>query len=241
MVTKSVDKKARSTIEPAASVPRLENGDRLTRAEFERRYAAAPDIKKAELIEGVVHVPSPVYMGKHARPHLHIAGLLFAYIAATPGTDGGDNATVRLDADNVVQPDALLRIHERHGGQSRQTNDDFLYGAPELVIEVAASSASYDLHDKRRVYRRNGVQEYVVLLALEQQTVWYRLNEGRYDEVQPDADGIYRSQAFPGLWLNTQAFWADDLPELMATVQSGLTTPEHAAFVVALTGEQPKS
>lgn len=218
-----------------SAVPSLHAGDHLTRAEFERRYRAAPHIKKAELIEGVVFVPSPVFMGKHARPHLHIAGLLANYIAATPGTDGGDNATVRLDAENVVQPDALLRLDEKHGGQSRETADDYLQGAPELVIEIAASSASYDLHDKLRVYRRNGVQEYGVLLALEQQTVWYRLNEGRYDEVRPDADGIIRSQAFPGLWFHSDSLWADDLSGLLAALQTGLASPEHAAFVASLT------
>lgn len=238
MVTEYTGERTREADGARAAAPRLENGDHLTRAEFERRYAASPHIKKAELIEGVVHVASPVFMGKHARPHLHIAGLLFTYIAATSGTDGGDNATVQLDAENVVQPDALLRIHEQLGGQSRQTGNDFLAGAPELVIEVAASSASYDLHEKLRVYRRNGVQEYVVFLALEQQTVWYRLNEGRYDEVEPDGEGIYRSHIFPGLWLNGRAFWADDLPALMATLQAGLASDAHAAFVAALQARQ---
>ena len=234
MVTKTVGEKTRLATEQPAAVPRLENGDHLTRVEFERRYAAAPHIKKAELIEGVVHVPSPVSLA-HSSYHATLIGWLLQYRAATKGVRLLDNATIILDRENEVQPDAALCIAE--GGQTRRANE-FLAGAPELVVEVAASSASYDLHDKLRVYRRNGVQEYVVLLALEQQTVWYRLNEGRYDELPPDADGIYRSEAFPGLWLHAQAFWADDLPALMATLQAGLAAPEHAAFVAALSSTQ---
>jgi Uma2 family endonuclease len=151
-----------------AVIPPLHNGDHLTRAEFERRYAAQPNLKKAELIEGVVHMPSPVHYDKHSRPHSRMVGWLFNYVSAIPGTDLGDNATVRLDSENVVQPDAFLRIREAFGGQSRLSDDDFLAGAPELVVEIAASSASYDLHEKLRVYRRTGVQEYVVLLTHEQ-------------------------------------------------------------------------
>jgi len=238
MVAPTLSKTKAEVTTQERPVPPLENGDHLTRAEFERRYHAAPHIKKAELIEGVVYVPSPVFMGKHARPHLHIAGLLTNYIAATPGTDGGDNATVRLDAENVVQPDALLRLDEKHGGQSRESGDDYLEGAPELVIEIAASSASYDLHEKLRVYRRSGVQEYVVLLALEQQTVWYRLNEGRYEAVPPDSDGILRSRTFPGLWFHPERFWGDDPAGLLATLQLGLASSEHAAFVTTLATAQ---
>lgn len=219
-------------------VPRLENGDHLTRAEFERRYHSRPDLKKAELIEGVVYMPSPVHLESHARPHSKIMGLLFNYVAATPGTDAADNASVRLDAENEVQPDALLRIHESRGGQSRPSADDYLHGAPELIVEIAASSASYDLHEKLRVYRRNGVQEYVVQLALERETVWYRLNEGRYDAVQPDGDGVIRSQTFPGLWFHPERFWADDPAGLLAVLQRGLASPEHAAFVAALPAGQ---
>ena len=203
-----------------------------------RRYAAAEHIKKAELIEGVTYVAGRVGLSHSAR-HAVIIGWLGSYRAATPGTDAADNASVRLDAENEVQPDALLHIRETHGGQSQPSADDYLHGAPELIVEVAASSASYDLHEKLRVYRRNGVQEYVVQLALERETIWYRLNEGRYDVVQPDSDGIIRSQTFPGLWFHPERFWADDPAGLLAALQLGLASPEHAAFVAALAAERP--
>lgn len=148
--------------------PPLNSGDHLSRAEFERRYQAHPEIKKAELIEGVVYVSSPIRYEKHADPHFDIIAWLGAYRAATPGVKGGDNATLRLDLENEPQPDAMLRLEPEVGGRSSVTEDDYLEGAPELIVEIAASSASYDLHDKRRVYARNGVPEYLVIQTYEQ-------------------------------------------------------------------------
>lgn len=216
----------------------LFNGDHLTRAEFERRYAAQPRLKKAELIEGVVYMPSPVHLKKHSKPHSRIVGWLYNYVAATPGTDFGDNATVRLDSENEVQPDAFLRIRETAGGQSRVDEDDYLEGAPELIIEVAASSAAYDLHEKLRVYRRNGVQEYVVLLARERETRWHHLSEGTYELIQPDKNGVLRSQVFPGLHFHPDLFWADELATLLEVLQAGIATPAHQAFVAELHARQ---
>ena len=125
----------------AACVPELENGDRLTRCEFERRYAARPDLKKAQLIEGTVYMPSPVSLA-HSGPHAMIQTVLLVYAASTPGVRGEDNATVRLDLDNEPQPDVLLCIEPDAGGRCRVSGDNYLEGAPELVVEVAASSAS---------------------------------------------------------------------------------------------------
>lgn len=63
----------------------LERDDRLTRCEFERRYHASPNVKKAELIEGVVYVASPARAVQHGRPHGMIMAWLGAYWTATPG------------------------------------------------------------------------------------------------------------------------------------------------------------
>lgn len=143
-------------------LPSLENGDHLSRCEFERRYHARPDLKKAEFIEGRVYMPSPARAKSHGKPHGHLMGWLEVYCAATPGVECYDNTTVRLDLDNEPQPDALLRIEPEKGGHCHISEDDSLEGAPELIVEIAASSASYDLHEKLRAYRRNGVQEYLV-------------------------------------------------------------------------------
>lgn len=154
-------------------IPPLEQGDRLSRAEFERRYHAMPHLKKAELIEGVVYMPSPFRQKRHAGPHTDAIGWLHIYKSATPGIDTGDNATVRLDLDNEAQPDAILFIEPEHGGQVRISDDDYIENAPELVVEIASSSASYDLDPKLKVYRRNGVQEYIVWRVLDGELDWF--------------------------------------------------------------------
>jgi Uma2 family endonuclease len=217
-------------------LPPLENGDRLTRPEFERRYQAMPHIKKAELIEGVVYMASPLRFEPHAEPHGQIITWLGVYHAATPGVRLGDNATVRLDMDNEPQPDGLLRLNESVGGRSRLSDDGYVEGAPELIAEVAASSASYDLRDKLRVYRRNGVQEYLVWQVYDQRLDWFRLREGEYVPLQPDAAGIVRSEVFPGLWLAIPALLEGNLAQVLAVLQQGLATSEHAAFVEQLSG-----
>ncbi len=209
----------------------LENGDRLTRPEFERRYQAMPQLNKAELIEGVVYVPSPVRSTSHAKPHGLIITWLGVYSAATLGVELNDNATVRLDMDNEPQPDALLRLDERLGGQSRLSTDDYIEGGPELIAEIAASSAAYDVHDKLRAYRRNQVQEYLVWQVHEHRLDWWQLQEGAYVSLQADASGIVRSVVFPGLWLATSVLIEGNLAEVLAVLQAGLATPEHQAFV----------
>jgi Uma2 family endonuclease len=145
-----------------------------------------------------------------------------------------DNPTVRLDADNEPQPDACLRIEETAGGQSRITEDDYLEGAPELIVEIAASSASYDLHDKLQVYRRNGVQEYLVWRVLDQAFDWFVLQDGSYVSLPIAADGILRSRVFPGLWLAVDALLAGNLVQVVATLQLGLASSEHSAFCQSL-------
>jgi Uma2 family endonuclease len=225
---------AMSGVELDKALPALENGDRLTRAEFERRYEAMPDLKKAELIEGVVYVPSPVRHRQHGSPHAHLVGWLFQYAANTPGVEVGDNSSVRLDLDNEPQPDALLFIDPACGGQVRISTDGIIEGAPELVAEVASSSVSYDLHAKLHVYRRNGVREYLVWRVLEREIDWFVLRAGLYERMPVDAQGLLRSEIFAGLWLDPAALLHGDLATVLAIVQQGLAGPEHVAFVTRL-------
>jgi Uma2 family endonuclease len=219
-------------------IPPLENGDRLSRIEFERRYDAMPHLKKAELIEGIVYMPSPVRHRQHGQPHSYLMGWLVVYMAGTPGVQVGDNSTARLDLDNEPQPDGSLLIDPERGGQTRISEDGYIEGPPELVLEVASSSASYDLHVKRNVYRRNGVQEYVVWRVLDEAIDWFVLRDGQYERLAPGDDGILRSHVFPGLWLDPTALLRHDLATVLATVQQGASSPEHAAFVATL---QPRT
>jgi len=236
---KQVQRSAHRAVIPRVGPPPLENGDRLTRAEFERRYGAMPHVKKAELIEGVVYMPSPV-SASHSRCHGQVITWLGTYCAETPGVDMNDNATVRLNIDSEVQPDALLRLDSAPGSISHISDDDYIEGAPELIVEIAATSASYDLHDKLKVYRRNRVQEYIVWQVLDQRLSWFVLEEGEYVSLSPDADGVIHSRVFPGLRLAVTALLAGDLTTVLAELKRGTETEEHAAFVERLSQRVPR-
>lgn len=215
-------------------IPPLENGDRLTRYEFERRYNAMPHLKKAELIEGVVYMPAALRFRSHGEPHGRIIGWLVFYGTMTPGVAVGDNPTVRLDVDNEPQPDAVLLINQEAGGQARISEDDYVEGAPELVVEVAASSVAIDLHAKKHAYRRNGVQEYLVWQVLDQKMSWFYLDAGEYLDLLPNQHGIWQSRVFPGLWLDGAALLEGNLQRVFEVLQTGLRSPEHTVFVEQL-------
>lgn len=215
-------------------LPPLEPGDRLTRAEFERRWEAMPNLKRAELIEGVVYMAAAVRYHKHGRPNRWITRLLVAYEDRTPGVAGADNTSVRMDLDNMPQPDSLLFIEPPHSRTIAISDDDYLEGAPELIVEIASSSVSYDLGDKLNAYRRNGVPEYVVWRVLDGELDWFVLREGEYQRQPRQTDGVIRSRMFPGLWLDTPALLGGNLAAAFETLERGLATPEHEAFVKQL-------
>jgi Uma2 family endonuclease len=226
-MTASIEKNVNKGIR----IPPLESGDRLSRQEFERRYSAMPNIKKAELIEGIVYVASPLRFNSHGKPHGNLIGWLWNYKIATPGVELGDNSTVRLDLDNEPQPDVVLLIDEQLSGQSRISDDDYIEGAPELIAEVAASSAANDLHDKKKVYRRNGVKEYIVWQILENKLNWFYLENDEYVELKLDTNGVLKSCVFPGLWLDVQALCRGEMTQVLAVLQQGLNSKEHTDFV----------
>jgi len=216
------------------NLPPLENGDRLTRQEFERRYQAMPKVKKAELIEGVVYMASPLRF-THAKPHGDLMGWLWTYKIATPQVEMGIEPTVRLDIENAPQPDGVLLIKRESGGNCRLSEDGYIEGAPELVIEVAASSVAIDLGDKKRAYRRNGVQEYLVWQVFEQKIDWFSLQDGDYISLVPNQQDVICSQVFPGLWLDGGAMLQGNMQQVLNVLQVGINSTEHQAFVQKLT------
>jgi Uma2 family endonuclease len=216
------------------AVPPLENGDRLSRADFERRYEAMPELKKAELIEGEVYIPALARHGRHSHPHTRLITWLGSYETDTPGVEAGDNGSIRLDLDNEPQPDGYLIILPECGGQAQISEDDYVEGAPELVAEVASSSASYDLGKKLTAFQRNGVREYVVWRVLDRQVDWFVSREGRFELMPPDADGVLRSSVFSGLWLDPAALVRGDKARVRAVLQQGLNSPAHGEFVAGL-------
>jgi Uma2 family endonuclease len=202
--------------------PWLEPGDRLSRVEFERRYERMPYLKKAELIEGVVYMPSPIRVNRHAIPHSQLAGWLLLYTSETPGVECADNPTVRLDLDNEPQPDLVLMNRPEKGGRARVSPDDYLEGPPELVVEIVGSSQAYDLHQKKNVYRRNGIREYLAWITGEQRVIWWELRDDEYQEIAPTSDGMLQSRVFPGLWLDVPALLRGDMKAVLATLRRGL-------------------
>ena len=216
--------------------PPLRDGDRLTSEEFLRRWEAMPDLKHAELVDGIVHMPSPV--GRHhSRCQFIFSTWLGNYELKTPGCEGGSEGTWLMSRKDVPQPDISLRISPEYGGQSK---DEGLFsaGAPELVVEVAASSRSRDVGAKLRLYERMGVREYVVVVTGKKQIQWKVLGPNGYQAHGPDADGIARSRCFPGLWLDTRALWPLDRARLFAVLQRGLDSPEHAEFAARLAAQK---
>jgi len=212
----------------------LRDGDRLTRHEFERRYNAMPEVKKAELIEGIVYMPSPVRHRHHSNPHFNLISWLGMYSMATSGVEGGDNGSLRLDMDNEPQPDAYLIVLPSHGGKVVIDEDDYISGAPELVAEVSASTVSIDLNAKRRAYCRNGILEYIVWRVEDREIDWFILREGQYERLPRDAAGVYRSETLPGLWLDPTGLVNGDLATVARVVQTGVASEEHASFVQQL-------
>lgn len=213
--------------------PGLENGDRMDHREFHRRFELRPDIKKAELIEGIVYMSSPA-TARHGRPQSAIVHLLMTYQLATPGVECLDNVTVLLSPDDEPMPDALLRLEERCGGRSRIDPEHYVDGAPELVVEIAASTVSKDLHARKRAYRRAGVREYLVWRTEDRAQDWFILENGRYRTVAPDAAGVIESKTFTGLRLAVGQMVAGDLAGATTELNRGLAGAAHREFAARL-------
>lgn len=211
--------------------PPLGLGDKLTRKEFLRRWNAHPEIKRAELIGGIVYMPSPVKL-EHGNIESDVGLWLGTYSVATPGTDCGHNTTTFL-LEDTPQPDLHLRILPQFGGSSWD-EDGYLGGVPELLAEVCLSSSAYDLHAKYDLYEAAQVPEYLAVLPYEREIRWHRLRDGKYELQPPDADGVWRSHVFPGLWLDGESLLLRDRAKVLKRLQEGTESQAHQAFVAKL-------
>jgi Uma2 family endonuclease len=193
-----------------------------------------PHLKKAELIEGVVYMPSPVSRN-HGMPHGCLVTWLGTYAALTPGTEMLDNTTVRLKLGaNQPQPDAFVRILSSHGGRSDVDDEGFISGAPEFTAEVSWTSKSYDLNEKLKAYERNGVQEYLVWRVEDEAIDWFALRGGKYQALRRTTNGLLKSRVFPGLWLDVPALLEGNLARVLEVAQEGIASAQHARFVAKL-------
>lgn len=212
--------------------PPLEPGDHLTVAEFERRYQAMPDLKKAELIDGIVYIPTRFGECIRGVSRFNLIAWLGIYHVFTPATAAGAHCTLKLPrGENMPQPDMHLRMLPEFGGQSSVGADGYLFGVPELVAEAAASSASYDLHEKLRAYQRNGVREYVVWRTRDHALDWFILRGSKFHSLNTDKGGLLKSKCFPGLWLDADALLGGDMAKVYNVTHEGLASAEHQRFV----------
>jgi Uma2 family endonuclease len=214
-------------------VPPLENGDRLDQETFHERYQAMPEHVKAELIGGIVYMASPQKL-PHGRGNKDLLWWLGVYEDHTPGVEALSGVTNILSASSEPEPNACLFVMAEYGGRAGPNEDDYLAGAPDWVGEIAASTESIDLHRKKLDYEKAGVREYVVVALWTEKVFWFVLRRGKFQEMKPDADGIYRAKVFPGLWLDPDALLRRDRKRVLAVLREGLATKEHEAFVAKL-------
>jgi Uma2 family endonuclease len=231
-----------ATAKPLRSkrLPPLENGDQLDQKTFHARYEAMPEDFRAELIGGIVYVPSPQKM-PHSETQLLVARWLDEYAEATPGTVALLNNTQILGPDSEPEPDACLFITPEYGGRVYVDKDDYLHGAPELIVEVSSSTESIDLHRKKQDYQEAGVREYVVLALRTQQVFWFIRQRGKYKETPLPTDGIFRSRTFPGLWLDAESMLRCHRQGVLAALKRGLATAEQAALMAKLEKQASKA
>jgi Uma2 family endonuclease len=214
------------------SLPPLEEGDHLDQPTFHARYEAMPEGTRAELIGGIVFMPGRVNR-LHGHTHAATALWLSMYEQLTPGLEGINSSTLLLGPESEPQPDLMLLIVPEKGGQTRN-EDDYIAGAPELVLEIASSTDAIDLHRKRDDYQAAGVKEYVVVVLRQARVIWLVLQNGHFEEMQAEADGSLHSKVFPGLWLDPAALLQGDSAAVLDMLRQGLASPEHAVFVAQL-------
>lgn len=218
---------------PTPYIPPFENGERMDQETFHALYERTPKGFRAELIGGVVHVPSPVSL-RHGRPHRLLCQWLGEYSDETLGTDAFLEVTAILSRQSEPQPDLTLIITPEAGGQTTVNASDYLTGAPELAVEVSNSTAGIDLNEKLTDYERYGVREYLVVVMREREVRWFVRRKDRFTPMKPVADGVLKSRVFPGLWLDTAGVFDRSATRLLATLRKGLASPEHAKFAAKL-------
>ena len=213
--------------------PLLENGDCMPDDEFLRRYEQMPGVK-AELIDGVVYMASPVSAELHGMPHNDLQHALSHYRIFMSKVRATDNSTVKLGKKNIPQPDIGLFINSPEG-QARIV-DGYLVGAPELVAEISASTRSVDVNQKFETYQKAGVKEYLVWRVEDDEIDWWQLVNGKYERLREDDAGVIRSVVYPGLWLNVPELISANMPAVLATIDAGRNTPEYKSFAAVHSG-----
>jgi len=180
----------------------------ITAEEF---FRLVPDGQKADLLDGEIVMASP------DTPHNDD----LAYFVRFPLRGfsrarklGGKVQTSRvafvLSETRAPEPDvAYVSEARRHLIQSTR-----VAGAPDIAVEIVSpESVARDYEDKKRLYEEAGVREYWIVNPLEGRCDFYRLRDGRYEELRPDPGGLFHSETLPGFWLKVDWLLADPLPD----------------------------
>jgi len=217
----------------------FEDGDVMDQPTFHKLYEAAPQHFRAELIGGVVHLPSPVGM-RHGKPHSILGAWLAFYSAESIGTESFIDITAIIGGDSEPQPDVSLIISPEAGGQTKVSEDDYLTGSPELAVEISHTTTLVDLHAKKQMYEKYGVREYIVVETKRRAIHWFIRRDSKFVAIKPGADGLFKSRVFPGLWLEPGAVFEQSAKKLLSVLEAGLATPEHAKFTAKLSAKLAK-
>ena len=205
-------------VSPSLKDTRLITGMRLELDEFLSRWEALPELKNAELIDGIVFVSLPVTLEHGQRANI-LNWWLSHYVGDKRGCEAASNVTCTMLGQSP-QPDVLLRLTEEHGGQSIDTGY-LLAGAPELVVDICETSFEIEFGPELELYQKAEVRENITIRTLPPPgIVWRVLVDGSYRVNEPDSKGILRSQCFPGLWLDTEGFWAEDCVRMRETLEA---------------------
>lgn len=223
----------------APPLPPLREGDRLDQPTFHERYEAMPEHVRAELIGGVVYMASPQKL-PHSFGSPLVTYWLYAYRVATPGIGALANPTDIMGPQSEPQPDDCLIIMPEYGGQVRFNEKQYLTGSPELIVETSWATEALDLNQKKHDYEQARVREYVVVALRSQNVFWFIRRPGKFAAMKAGKDGIFRSRILPGLWLDPAALLELDPARVMAVLQEGLASKEHAAFVAKLAARNRK-
>jgi Uma2 family endonuclease len=216
-----------------AQVPPLDNGDRLDQKTFHERYESMENHVRAELIGGIVYMASP-QKRPHSRTTLLVGHWLGEYEEWTPGTEVLAGATDIMGSASQPEPDHCLFVLPQFGGSVGFNESDYLTGAPELIVETAATTESRDLHQKKDDYEKARVREYVVVALRSRKVFWFIRRHGKFAAMGPGQDGIFRSKIFPGLWLDPEALLERNRARLLTVLREGLASKGHHAFVAKL-------
>lgn len=137
-------------------------------------YVTWPDDERWEIINGRAYDMSPAPLIKHQ----NIVGSFFIQLKLSPQNScytGIAPTDIIFDKYNIVQPDVFVVCDK-----SKITEKN-IQGAPDLVIEVLSSSTELkDRREKKNLYEKYGVKEYIVVFTERNYVERYQLVNNKY-------------------------------------------------------------